>query len=88
MEKYVRLQSLDHRFGNFCFDGAFPSKEIAELSYRFRTLGLGNANMGHAHDHGIPYDSERGRNIAAPSVPLWAERLQGIRLAGARTWGL
>ena len=24
----------------------FPSKEIAELSYKFRTLGLGYANIG------------------------------------------
>ncbi|MEK6626910.1 MAG: adenosylcobalamin-dependent ribonucleoside-diphosphate reductase, partial [Bdellovibrionota bacterium] len=44
----------------------FPSKEIAELSYRFRTLGLGNANIGAMlMIMGIPYDSERGRNIAA-----------------------
>ena len=24
----------------------FPSREIAELSYRYRTLGLGYANIG------------------------------------------
>jgi ribonucleoside-diphosphate reductase alpha chain len=24
----------------------FPSKEIAELSYKYRTLGLGYANIG------------------------------------------
>jgi ribonucleoside-diphosphate reductase alpha chain len=44
----------------------FPSAEIAQRSFEYRTLGLGFANigamlmiMGHA------YDSEEGRNIAA-----------------------
>lgn len=37
----------------------FPSKEIAELSYRFRTLGLGYANLGSLlMVMGIPYDSK------------------------------
>ncbi len=36
----------------------FPSKEIAELSYEFRTLGLGYANIGTLlMVQGIPYDS-------------------------------
>ncbi len=44
----------------------FPSKEIAELSYKFRTLGLGYANVGALlMIMGVPYDSEKGRNIAA-----------------------
>ncbi len=44
----------------------FPSKEIAELSYRFRTLGLGYANLGAMlMQMGIPYDSELGRSYAA-----------------------
>ncbi len=43
----------------------FPSKEIAELSFQFRTLGLGYANIGALlMVMGIPYDSERGRSIA------------------------
>jgi ribonucleoside-diphosphate reductase alpha chain len=42
----------------------FPSKEIAELSYRFRTLGLGYANLGALLMRmGIPYDSPRARAI-------------------------
>ena len=42
----------------------FPSKEIADLSYRYRTLGLGFANSGAMlMQAGIPYDSERGRAI-------------------------
>lgn len=37
----------------------FPSKEIAELSYEFRTLGLGYANIGTLlMVQGIPYDSK------------------------------
>ncbi len=44
----------------------FPSKEIAELSYRYRTLGLGYANIGGLlMSSGIPYDSESGRAIGA-----------------------
>lgn len=44
----------------------FPSKEIAELSYKYRTLGLGFANIGALlMIMGVPYDSEKGRNIAA-----------------------
>ena len=43
----------------------FPSKEIAELSYTFRTLGLGYANIGAAlMVQGIPYDSQEGVAIA------------------------
>ena len=42
----------------------FPSKEIAELSYKFRTLGLGYANIGGLlMTSGIPYDSDEGRAI-------------------------
>jgi ribonucleoside-diphosphate reductase alpha chain len=42
----------------------FPSKEIARLSYDYRTLGLGYANIGGLlMSSGIPYDSEEGRAI-------------------------
>src|SRR6185437_8093208 len=42
----------------------FPSREIAELSYEFRTLGLGYANIGGLlMTSGIPYDSDAGRAI-------------------------
>jgi ribonucleoside-diphosphate reductase alpha chain len=42
----------------------FPSREIAELSYRYRTLGLGFANIGGLlMAAGIPYDSAEGRAI-------------------------
>ena len=42
----------------------FPSKEIARLSYAYRTLGLGYANIGGLlMSCGIPYDSDEGRAI-------------------------
>jgi ribonucleoside-diphosphate reductase alpha chain len=42
----------------------FPSKEVAQLSYDFRTLGLGYANLGTLlMVSGIPYDSDKARAI-------------------------
>ncbi len=42
----------------------FPSKEIAQLSYDYRTTGLGFANIGGLlMTAGIPYDSDEGRAI-------------------------
>ncbi len=43
----------------------FPSREVAQLSYEYRTLGLGYANLGTMlMVSGIPYDSEEARGIA------------------------
>ncbi len=43
----------------------FPSKEIAQGSYDYRTLGLGYANLGSLlMRKGIAYDSQLGRAIA------------------------
>jgi len=43
----------------------FPSKEVAQLSYEYRTLGLGYANLGTMlMVSGIPYDSDEARTIA------------------------
>ncbi len=43
----------------------FPSKEVAQLSYDYRTLGLGYANLGSMlMVSGIAYDSEEARGIA------------------------
>jgi ribonucleoside-diphosphate reductase alpha chain len=42
----------------------FPSREIARLSYEYRTLGLGFANIGGLlMSMGVPYDSDEGRAI-------------------------
>ncbi|SEQ70877.1 ribonucleoside-diphosphate reductase alpha chain [Loktanella sp. DSM 29012] len=43
----------------------FPSKEIAQRSYDFRTLGLGYANIGGLlMNMGLGYDSDEGRAMA------------------------
>src|SRR5947207_475939 len=43
---------------------SFPSENIARLSFKFRTLGLGYANLGAMlMQAGIPYDSDKGRAI-------------------------
>ena len=43
----------------------FPSREIAQNSYDYRTLGLGYANLGSLlMRQGIAYDSDEGRAIA------------------------
>ena len=43
----------------------FPSKEVAQLSYDYRTTGLGFANLGSMlMVSGIAYDSEKARGIA------------------------
>ncbi len=42
----------------------FPSKRIAKLSYEYRTLGLGFANIGGLlMTMGLPYDSDEGRAL-------------------------
>jgi ribonucleoside-diphosphate reductase alpha chain len=44
----------------------YPSRRIAELSYQYRTLGLGYANLGALlMASGLAYDSAKGRAIAA-----------------------
>jgi ribonucleoside-diphosphate reductase alpha chain len=45
---------------------SFPSEEIARLSYEFRTLGLGYANLGAMlMQAGIPYNCDKARAICA-----------------------
>jgi ribonucleoside-diphosphate reductase alpha chain len=49
----------------------FPSREIAELSYRYRTLGLGYANIGGLlMASGLPYDSTEGRALCGAITAL------------------
>ncbi|MFU0506592.1 vitamin B12-dependent ribonucleotide reductase [Pseudaminobacter sp. NGMCC 1.201702] len=49
----------------------FPSKEIAKLSYEYRTLGLGYANIGGLlMTAGIPYDSDEGRALGGVLTAL------------------
>jgi adenosylcobalamin-dependent ribonucleoside-diphosphate reductase len=50
---------------------SFPSKEIAQGSYNYRTLGLGYANLGGLlMQRGIPYNSKEGRALAAGLTAL------------------
>ncbi|SIO24245.1 ribonucleoside-diphosphate reductase class II [Rhodovulum sp. ES.010] len=56
----------------------FPSKEIAQLSYDFRTLGLGYANIGGLlMNMGLGYDSEEGRALCGALTAI----LTGIAYA-------
>ncbi|MGR3756450.1 MAG: TSCPD domain-containing protein, partial [Tranquillimonas sp.] len=49
----------------------FPSKEIAQLSYDFRTLGLGYANIGGLlMNMGLGYDSDSGRALCGALTAL------------------
>src|SRR6266436_3336980 len=46
-------------------NASYPTKEIAENSHIFRTLGLGFANLGSLiMSYGLPYDSDQGRALA------------------------
>jgi ribonucleoside-diphosphate reductase alpha chain len=65
----------------------FPSQAIARLSYDFRTLGLGYANLGALlMVMGIPYDSKKGRAwCGALSAVLCGESYaQSARLASEK----
>lgn len=49
----------------------YPSPEIAEMSYKTRSLGLGYANLGGLLMRmGLPYDSDEGRAVAAVITAL------------------
>ncbi|MCP5524673.1 MAG: vitamin B12-dependent ribonucleotide reductase [Verrucomicrobiales bacterium] len=46
-------------------NASYPTKQIAENSHIFRTLGLGYANLGSLiMSYGLPYDSDEGRALA------------------------
>jgi len=49
----------------------FPSKEVAKLSYEYRTLGLGFANLGTVlMTSGIPYDSSKAQAIGGAMAAI------------------
>lgn len=65
----------------------YPSPKIAELSWKFRTLGLGYANLGALlMVMGVPYDSHEGRAVCgALSAVLTGESYaQSARIAQVR----
>ncbi len=52
-------------------NASYPTKEIAENSHLFRTLGLGFANLGSLiMSYGLPYDSNEGRALAGALTAL------------------
>ncbi len=63
-EHAVRLWTIALEISVFM--AQFPSQEIAQKSFDYRTLGLGFANIGGLlMAQGLPYDSDEGRAIAA-----------------------
>jgi len=66
----------------------FPSKEIAELSYKYRTLGLGYANLGAMlMQAGVPYDSDRARAISGCVTAILCGRSYATSAELARELG-
>jgi ribonucleoside-diphosphate reductase alpha chain len=67
----------------------YPSRRIAELSWRYRTLGLGYANLGALlMASGLGYDSPRGRAIAGALTAImtgtaYATSAEMAKLMGA-----
>jgi ribonucleoside-diphosphate reductase alpha chain len=63
----------------------FPAKQIARLSYDYRTLGLGYANIGGLlMSSGIAYDSDEGRAIcgALSAIMTGAAYATSAEMAG------
>ncbi len=67
---------------------AFPSRSIAERSYRYRTLGLGYANLGALlMQSGIPYDSDEGRTVAGVMSAIMTGRAYAVSAKLAEAHG-
>jgi ribonucleoside-diphosphate reductase alpha chain len=69
-------------------NASYPTKEIAENSHIFRTLGLGFANLGSLiMSYGLAYDSNEGRAIAGAisSVMTGHAYEQSAEIAAAMT---
>ena len=67
---------------------SFPSESIARLSYEFRTLGLGYANLGAMlMQAGIPYDSEKGRAICGALTAILTGESYAMSAEMARELG-
>ncbi len=53
------------------YQGQFPTEDVAERSYMFRTTGIGIANLASLlMALGYPYDSEEARNLAASLIGI------------------
>ena len=66
----------------------FPSKEIAQLSYEFRTLGLGYANIGAMlMQTGVAYDSDEARALCGCLTSILTGRSYRMSAQMARELG-
>jgi ribonucleoside-diphosphate reductase alpha chain len=66
----------------------YPSQRIAELSHRYRTLGLGYANLGGLlMASGIAYDSHKGRALAGALTALMTGTAYGMSAQMAKEQG-
>ncbi len=66
---------------------SYPTKNIAQNSHDYRPLGLGYANLGTLLMlQGIPYDSDRGRAMAAAITAIMCGRAYATsaRIAGSK----
>jgi ribonucleoside-diphosphate reductase alpha chain len=66
-------------------NASYPTREIAENSHIFRTLGLGFANLGSLiMSYGLPYDSNEGRALAGALTAIMTGQAyeQSADLAG------
>src|SRR5216117_3635181 len=66
-------------------NASYPTKEIAENSHIYRTLGLGYANLGSLiMSYGLPYDSNEGRALAGAITAIMTGHAyeQSAELAG------
>ncbi len=67
---------------------SYPTKTIAKNSHDYRALGLGYANLGSLLMLlGIPYDSDRGRGIAAALTAILTGRAYARSASMARSKG-
>lgn len=67
VEKFRYATSLTITAQEIIVDNAsYPTSAIGQNSFDYRPLGLGYANLGALlMSYGVPYDSDRGRDIAA-----------------------
>src|SRR5438105_6279821 len=69
-------------------NASYPTKQIAENSHIFRTLGLGYANLGSLiMSYGLPYDSNEGRALAGAITALMTGHAYETSAEIARSMG-
>jgi ribonucleoside-diphosphate reductase alpha chain len=69
-------------------NASYPTKQIAENSHIFRTLGLGFANLGSlCMSYGLPYDSDEGRALAGAITAIMTGEAYAQSAEMSRTMG-